>query len=111
MKTGLLTGKDKNGKTSDREMESLAVMGLEKSIDEFSRSRADSMKSKNVMYNTINTVGQVSLEDVPVDKDDSLSKNLLNAYLIGSHLKSNLILQDYYLMYTLKNKKGSLERK
>lgn len=111
MKTGLLTGKDKNGKTSDREMESLAVMGLDKSIDEFSRPKADAMKSKNIMYNTINTIGQVSMEDIPVDPDDSLSKNLLNAYLIGSHLKSNLILQDYYLMYTLKNKDKTLVRK
>jgi hypothetical protein len=110
MKTGLLTGKDKNGKTSDREMESLAVMGFEKSIEEFSRPRADAMRSKNMMYNTINTIGQVSLEDIPIDPDDSLSKNLLNAYLIGSHLKSNLILQDYYLMYTLKSKGKTIER-
>ena len=68
-------------------MESLAVMGFEKSVEEFSRPRADAMRSKNMMYNTINTIGQVSLEDIPIDPDDSLSKNLLNAYLIGSHLK------------------------
>ena len=68
------------------------------------------MRSKNMMYNTINTIGQVSLEDIPIDPDDSLSKNLLNAYLIGSHLKSNLILQDYYLMYTLKSKGKTIER-
>lgn len=111
MKTGLLTGFDKNGKTSDREMESLAVMGLEDTITEFSRPRADSMKSKNQMYNTINTTGQVSLSEIPIDQDDSLSKNLLNTYLLGSMLNSNLINQDYYLPYTLNSKGKQIERK
>lgn len=111
MKTGLLTGFDKNGKTSDREMESLAVMGLENTMIEFSRPRADGMKSKNQMYNTINTTGMVSLNDISIDEDDSLAKNLLNTYLIGSLINSNLINQDYYLPITLKNKKKQIERK
>lgn len=103
-KTGLLTGYDKNGKTSDREMESLAVMGLDKTMEEFARPKADSMNAKNAMYNTISTTGQVSLKDLPNDVDDSLSKNLLNTYLLGAMLNSNLINQDYYLAYTIKNK-------
>lgn len=111
MKTGLLTGFDKNGKTSDREMEALAVMGLDKTIKEFSRFKADSMDAKNKLYNTINTTGQVSQEDIPLDEDDSLSKNLLNTYLIGSHLLSNLVNTDYYLPHTLKNKSKQIERK
>ena len=111
MKTGLLTGFDKNGKTSDREMESLAVMGLENTMIEFSRPRADAMKAKNQMYNTINTTGMVSLNDIDIDEDDSLAKNLLNTYLIGSLINSNLVNQDYYLPITLKNKKKQVERK
>lgn len=110
MKSGLLTGVDKNGKTSDREMESLAVMGLEKTMDEFSRPKADAMKAKNMMYNIINTKGQVSLDEIPIDIDDSLAKNLMNTYLIGAMLNSNLINQDYYLPYTLKNKKKTVVR-
>ena len=46
MKTGLLTGVDKNGKESDREFESLAICGLDNCMKEFSRSRADSMNDK-----------------------------------------------------------------
>ena len=111
MKTGLLTGFDKNGKSSDREIESLAFLGLEDTMTEFTRPRADAMKSKNMMYNQINTTGQVSLNDIPIDIDDSLAKNLLNTYLIGALLNSNLINQDYYLPYTIKGKKKELLRK
>ena len=104
MKTGLLTGVDKNGKTSDREMESLAAAGLDATINEFSKYRADSMNAKNELYNLININGTVTQKEVPVDIDDSLSKNLLNTYLIGSGFNSNLINQGYYLPYTIKNK-------
>lgn len=110
MKTGLLVSFDKNGTTSDREMEALAVMSLDKTMKELSRPRADSMNAKSIMYSTINTLGQVSLADVPIDIDDSLGKNLLNVYLVGSLLNSNLINQDYYLPYTLKNKQRKVER-
>ena len=111
MKTGLLTGVDKNGKTSDRDMESLAVAGLDATINEFSKYRADSMNAKNELYNLININGTVTQKEVPVDIDDSLSKNLLNTYLIGSGFNSNLINQGYYLPYTIKNKQKKIERK
>lgn len=110
MKTGLLVNFDKNGATSDREIEALAVMGLTKTMDELSRPRADAMKAKSMMYSTINTLGTVSLADTPVDADDSLAKNLLNVYLVGSLLNSNLINQDYYLPGTLKDKKKQVTR-
>lgn len=110
MKTGLLTGFDKNGKTTDREMESLAALGLEDTMREFAKPKADSMKSKNAMYNTINTTGMVSLEDLPDEIDDSLAKNLLNTYLLGAHINSNLINQEYHLPYTLKNKQKQIQK-
>lgn len=110
MKTGLLTNEDKNGKSSDREMESLAILGLDATIKEFAKAKADAMNAKNAMYNTINTLGMVSLEDLPDDVDDSLSKNLLDAYLLGAHLNSNLITPDYHLSKTLKNKNNKIER-
>lgn len=110
MKTGLLTSHDKNGKSSDREIESMAVLGLENTMKEFSRHKADSMKAKNAMYNMINTTGDVNLADVPVDPDDSLSKNLMNVYLLGAMINSNMLNQDYYLPYTLKQKKKQIVR-
>lgn len=90
-RTGLLLGHDKNGITSDRELESMTINGLDKSIDEFIRARADSPKAKQSLYNTISTLGTVSQEDIEEDPTDVMSKNLLNVYMLGSHLNTNLI--------------------
>lgn len=111
MKTGLLTGIDKNGKESDREFESLAVSGLMKTAEELSRPRADSMDDKNLMNNIIKNLGQVTLEELPEDIDDSLSKNLLNAYFIGAQLYTNIIEKDDYMLpYTIKDKEIKVQR-
>lgn len=110
MKTGLLTGTDKGGKETDREFESLAVMGLEYTMDEFARPKADAMAAMTQMSNTIMAKGFVSDDDIQVAKDDSLGKNLLNVYLIGAHIHSNLIDIDYTTPYTAKNKKHDIER-
>lgn len=110
-KTGLLISDDKNGKTSDREMEALAVMGLSQTMRELSRPRADAMQSKSIMYNNINTTGMVSLNELPDEPDDSLAKNLLNVYLLGSGLDSNLLNRDGYLPITYKERKGGIIRK
>ena len=111
MKTGLLTGIDKNGKESDREFESLAVSGLMSTAEELSRPRADSMDDKDIMNNTIKNLGQVSLKDLPEDKADSLSKNMLNAYLIGAQLYSNIVSKDDYMLpYTATGKEKKIER-
>lgn len=110
-KTGLLISDDKNGKMSDREFEALAVMGMTQTIREFSRPRADSMKSKSAMYQTINTKGYVSLKELPDEPDDSLAKNMLNVYLIGSGLDSNLLNKEGYLPITIRNKQRVTIRK
>lgn len=110
MKTGLLLDIDKNGNTSDREMECLAVMGLDNTIKELSTYRADSMEAKTEFYNSINTTGMVSQKDIKVGKDDSLSRNLLNTYLLGAVLNSNLVNEEDYLPYTLKDKERKTQR-
>jgi methylthioribose-1-phosphate isomerase len=110
MKTGLLTGDDKGGKETDREFESLATMGLEYTMDEFSRPKADAMEAMAQMSNAILTKGFVSDEDINVSKTDSIGKNLFNTYLIGSHIHSNLIDTDYMTPLTAKNKKQNIKR-
>jgi len=110
MKTGLLLDIDKNGNTSDREMECLAVMGLYSTINELSTYRADAMEAKTEFYNSINTTGMVSQKDIKVLKDDSLSRNLLNTYLIGAILNSNLVNEEDYLPSTLKDKERKTQR-
>jgi len=110
MKTGLLTSDDKGGKETDREFESLATMGLEYTMDEFARPKGDAMDAMDQMSNAILSKGSVSDSDITVTKNDSLGKNLFNAYLIGAHIHSNLIDTDYMTPLTAKNKKQAIKR-
>ena len=110
MKTGLLTGDDKSGKETDREFECLATMGLDYTIDEFSRPKADALDAMSQMSNAILSKGYVSDEDITVTKTDSIGKNLFNTYLLGAHIYSNLIEVDYMTPLTAKNKKQNIKR-
>ena len=110
MKTGLLTGEDKGGKETDREFESLAAFGLEYTMDEFSRVKGDSLRAAATMNNVILDKGFVSDKDFTVEKDDSLGKNMLNVYLIGANIHSNLIDTEYMTPYTARNKQSAIER-
>ena len=110
MKSGLLQTVDKNGNTSDREMESLAVMGLDASMKELATYRADSMNAKDEFYSMINTTGMVRQSDVDVETSDSLARNELNVYLLGAGLSSNLINEGNYLRHTLTSRGRKTER-
>ena len=110
MRNGLLIGVDKNGNTSDREMESLAVMGLDASMKELATYRADSMNAKDGFYSMINTTGMVRQSDVDVETSDSLARNELNVYLLGAGLNSNLINEGNYLRHTLTSRGRKTER-
>lgn len=110
MKSGLLVSFDKGGKTSDREMEALAVMGLDETMDEMSTWRADYMDAKSVAYQTISTLGSISKEDISIDETDSISKSTLNAYLVSALINTNIINQDYLLPKTLADKKARVVR-
>lgn len=110
MKSGLLVSFDKGGKTSDREMEALAVMGLDKTMEEMSTWRADYMDAKSTAYQTISTLGKVSEKDIPISDIDSISKNTLNAYMVSSLINTNILNKDYMLPKTLADKKPKVER-
>ena len=109
MKSGLLQTVDKNGNTSDREMESLAVMGLDASMKELATYRADSMNAKDEFYSMINTTGMVRQSDVDVETSDSLARNELNVYLLGAALNSNLINEGNYHTLTSRGRKTERE--
>ena len=78
MKTGRLVSNDKGTVSSDREFESMAVQGMNKTMREFYSIKADAMTAKNLANNIIGTTGMLRLDDISIDKDDSLSKNLMN---------------------------------
>lgn len=105
-RTGLLIDVDKNGNSTDREFESLVVLGLNKTLNELATYRADAMDAKSKFYNQINTTGMVSQKDVDVSVDDSIARNLISSYLLGCHINSNFINVDDFLPRTLKKKKA-----
>lgn len=105
MKTGQLTSRDKGGRTSDREMEGLVAFNMYDTMDELSTWRADYMDAKNIAYATIAAKGTISKEDIPIRNDDSLGKNMMNYYMLGSHLYTNILNKDYMLPYTVKQKR------
>ena len=109
-KTGLLVGEDKGGKETDREFESLATMGLEYTMDEFARPKADAMEAKSQMRSAVLSKGFVKDSDVEVANYDSIGKNIFNVYLLGSHIASNLVDIDYTTPLTAKNKVKKIER-
>lgn len=107
-RTGLLIDTDKNGNSTDREFESLAVLDLPNTMKELSTVRADAMDAKNEFYNSINITGFASLNSVDIANSDSISRNLISAYLLGAHIQSNLVNVDYLLPRTVqKNNAGS----
>lgn len=105
MKSGRLVGADKGAVTSDREFESMAVQGMDKTMREFYTIKADTMSAKNLANNIIGTTGMLRLDDIPIDRDDSLSKNLMSVYMIGAHINSNLLNEGNYTQYTLNKRK------
>ena len=110
MKTGQLVGASKGGKNTDREIEATIMMGLENVVKELNRPRADSMNDKEIMEATIKTLGQISLNDLPSDIDDSISKNNLMFMFLGAQLMTNLVNEDYLLPYTINNKNRKVKR-
>ena len=110
MRTGLLSQEDKAAKETDREFESLASYGLDETLDEFRTVKADAMEASSAMLATILDKGSVSQKDYTVTKHDSLARNMLNVYLIGACIHSNLIDQEYMTPLTAKNRRKRIER-
>lgn len=110
MKGGRLIGQDKGTAISDREFEGLATLGLYDTMYEFARPKADSMKAKAAMNAAISTKGFVTQDDIPNDPNDSLSRNLVDVYMMSALLETNLVNEDGYTVYTLKNKHRQVQR-
>ena len=110
MRTGLLLQEDKGGKGTDREFESLASYGLEYTMEEFRTIKADAMKASAEAASVIADKGSLSINDITITKQDSLARNMLNAYLIGANIHSNLVDVDYMTPYTVNARKKKVER-
>lgn len=109
-KTGRLMTADKGAATSDKEQESLAVMGLYNTMSEFSTIKADAMQAKSEAYNQILNTGTLSNQDYKITKQDSVARNIISAYMIASHIDSNLVNSEGYTPYTMKEKSRRTQR-
>ena len=110
MRTGLLSQEDKAAKETDREFESLASYGLDEILDEFRTVKADAMEASSAMLATILDKGSVSQKDYTVTKHDSLGRNMLNVYMTGACIHSNLVDEQYMTPLTAKNRRKRIER-
>lgn len=110
MRTGLLSQQDKGAKETDREFESLASYGLDETLDEFRTVKADALNASSEMLATILDKGSVSQKDYTVTRHDNLGRNMLNVYLTGACIHSNLIDEEYMTPLTAKNKKRRIQR-
>lgn len=109
-KTGRLTGHDKAGLVSDRELESFFLFDQFKSVDFFTHEMGDDMEAKAQMLTQINSTGQYHQDDVSRENVNQISKNTVDAYMIGSCLMTNLINEDYMTPYTLSQKQKTVRR-
>ena len=79
-------------------------------IEEFSTWRADYMNAKTIGYQTISTLGKVDKTDIPIEEEDSIAKNTLNAYMVSSLINTNILNKDYLLPKTLSMRQPKVER-
>lgn len=110
MKTGRLISDDKGAAMSDREFECLAVMGLDNTMREFAKPKADALEAKSYMYSSIAATGDVEDSDIVMKKTDGMAKNLMSVYLLGCHINSNLVNEGNYTPYTLSQRERKVER-
>lgn len=111
MRSGRLIGADKGAATSDREFESMVTLGLDNTMYEFAKPKADNIRAKTAMNAAISTKGYVTQDDIPNDPSDSLSRNMVDVYMMSALLETNLTNADGYTQYTLKNRHRAVERK
>ena len=106
---GRLTS-DKGAATSDREFNSMLTMGLQQNAKEFSSFKADALDAASEANAQIMNTGSLSMKDIHLSKDDSISRNLLYYMLLGCHIESNLVGSDGYTPYTLEERKQAISR-
>jgi len=101
--TGQVTGKDKNGKSSDVENNFLISMGLMNCLKENNSARADDMVMKQEMLKAISTDGYVSLNELTDDISNKKTLDMVNTYFLGMGIQTDLITDSLKLSDKYKN--------
>lgn len=100
-KTGQVTGKDKNSRSSDMENYAMSTYGATEAMKEFLGPRADDFKAKSEFYSDIYKNGYADLNNLTNDPRNKKTLNTLNVYFMCMGLLSDLISPGYVLQSTL----------
>lgn len=97
-----VTGKDKNGRSSDVENCALVALGCDKILQEFMGPRADDSVMKNQMMSAIAKDGYVELNKLTNNIENKTTLKMVDVYLLSMGLKSDLISKSLLLPKTLR---------
>ena len=86
-----LTGKDKTARITHPEMFALLAIGGEETLKELMGARADNENMKQGMYRKIAQEGTVNMNDIDDDNTEKQTLNVIDVYMIGLGLKTDLI--------------------
>lgn len=91
MKTGQVTGEDKNGRITDVETYALTSYGAEESLKELLGFRSDDEAAKNQAYADLMNEGVVYLNRLQSSPEDKAAINTLDVYYTSAGMKTNII--------------------
>jgi superoxide dismutase len=104
LKTGQVTGESKVAAISDPESFALTAINANEALKEFLGPRADAQRTKQEIYSQIARDGFATLSDKEKDITQSTTVNTLNAYLLASGFRSDLITDSLMTAYTIERK-------
>ena len=106
-RTGQVTGDDKSVQFSIDENYGLMAHNAKAILKEFMSVRADDMAMKQEAYADIRKNGYVSLNDLTDDVNNKTALNTLNVYMLGMHVKTDLVDEGYMLNRNLERNERS----
>lgn len=89
--TNQITGKDKNGQSSNIENSMLISMGLTNTMKELNSARADDNIMKEEMLRDIAMNGYVKLSDLTDDIGNKTTLNTVDTFFLSMGLKTDLV--------------------
>ncbi len=89
--TNQITGKDKNGRSSDIENSMLISMGLTNTMKELNSARADDNVMKEEMLRDIAINGYTRLEDLTDELANKTTLNTVDTFFLSMGIKTDLV--------------------
>ena len=86
--TGQVSGSARSASLTDAQSTGLVAVGLEKNLKEAFGPRSDDVKASEVMHKKIEQSGTVRLEDLPSDKGNKRSIQVVETFMLGGGIKA-----------------------